>query len=99
MTPPLQRLNDKHRKAAQLMARGMSLVEISREVGYGPSYWSRLKNGSPVFQESLAHYRRQAEQAYADGLERVYTEGFRLDELRELRNRRRGRAGDPPARI
>ena len=98
--PPLQRLNDKHRKAAQLIVRGMSLVEISREVGYGPNYWSRLKNGSPVFQECLADYRRQAEQAYADGLERMYTEMFRLDELRELRNRRgRRRAGGPSPRI
>jgi hypothetical protein len=99
MKPPLQRLNDKHRQAARLMVRGKSLVEISREVGYGPNYWSKLKNGSPVFQECLADYRRQAEQAYTDGLERMYNELFRLDELRELRNRRRGRAGDPSARI
>jgi hypothetical protein len=88
VSQPLQRLNDKHRTAARMMARGMSLVEISRELGYRPNYWSRLKNGSPVFQECLAHYRRQAEQAYADGLERMYSEMFRLDELHELRNRR-----------
>ena len=96
---PLLLLNDKHRKAAQLMVRGMSLVEISREVGYGPNYWSKLKNGSPLFQECLAHYRRQAEQAYADGLERMYCEMFRLDELRELRNRRGRRPGGPSPRI
>jgi len=70
MKLPLQRLNDKHRKAAQLMARGRSLVEVSREVGYGPNYWSRLKNGSPVFQDALAYYRRQAEQAWASSIER-----------------------------
>ena len=102
MSQSLQRLNDTHRKAAQLMVRGMSLVEISREVGYRPNYWSRLKNGSPVFQECLADYRRQAEQAYADSLKRMYSEMFRLDELRELRNRRnrrRGRAGGPSPRI
>jgi hypothetical protein len=86
---PLQRLNDKHRRAAQLMAGGKSLVEISREVGYGPNYWSRLKNESPVFQECLAHYRRQAEQAYASSLERMYREVFRLDELHNRRERRR----------
>jgi hypothetical protein len=62
---------DKHRKAAQLMAKGMSLVEISREARYGPNYWSRLKNGSPVFQDALAYYRRQAEQAWVSSLERV----------------------------
>jgi hypothetical protein len=102
VSQPLQRLNDKHRKAAQLMVRGMSLVEISRELGCRPNYWSRLKNGSPVFQECLADYRRQSEQAYADSLERMYSEMFRLDELRELRNRRnrpRGRAGGPSPRI
>ena len=102
MSQPLQRLNDKHRQGARLMARGMSLVEISRELGYRPNYWSRLKNGSPVFQECLADYRRQSEQAYADSLERMYSELFRLDELRELRNGRnrpRGRAGGPSARI
>jgi hypothetical protein len=94
MKPLLQRLNDKHRKAAQLMARGMSLVEISHEVGYGPNYWSRLKNESLLFQECLAHYRRQADQAYVASIERMYCELFRLDELRERRNRRgRRRAG------
>ena len=35
MKLPLQRLNDNHRKAAQLMVRGLSLVEISRLVGLG----------------------------------------------------------------
>jgi hypothetical protein len=70
MKLPLQRLNDKHRKAAQLMAQGLSLVEIGRHVGYGPNYWSRLKNESPVFQEYLADCRRQVEQAYAISLER-----------------------------
>ena len=69
MKPP-QRLNDKHRKAAQLMAKGLSLVEISREVGYGPNYWSRLKNGSPVFREYLADCRKRVEQAWATSLER-----------------------------
>jgi hypothetical protein len=88
MKPPLQRLNDKHRKAAQLMVRGMSLVEISREVGYGPNYWSKLKNWSPVFQECLAHYRRQDEEAHRSALERMYCEVFGLDKLRELRDRR-----------
>jgi hypothetical protein len=60
-------------------------------VGYGPNYWSRLKNESPVFQECLAYYRRQAEQAYANSIERMYCELWRLDELRDLRNRRERR--------
>jgi len=95
MKPPLQRLNDKHRKAAKLMVRGKSLVEISREVGYGPNYWSKLKNEAPVFQECLAYYRRQTEQAYANSIARMYWELFRPGDLRELRNRRRRRAKSP----
>ena len=98
MKPP-GRLNDKHRKAAQLMAKGWRLADIGREVGYNADYLSFLSHQCPVFQECLAQYRRQAEQAYADSLERMYSEMFRLDELRELRNRRRGRAGGPSARI
>jgi hypothetical protein len=87
MKRPLQRINDKHRKAAQLMVRGLSLVEISREVGYGPNYWSRLKNEAPVFQECLAFYRRQDEQMYAASVERMYCEVLRLDDLRDRRKR------------
>ena len=99
MKPP-QRLNDKHRKAAQLMAKGLRLAEIGRQVGYNADYLSFLSHQCPVFQEYLADCRRQAEQAYADGLERMYTEMFRLDELRELRNRRgRRRTGRPSPRI
>jgi hypothetical protein len=90
MKPP-QRLNDKHRKAAQLMVKGLRLADIGRQVGYNPNYLSFLSHECPVFQECLADYRRQSEQAYADSLERMYCEMFRLDELRELRNRRRRR--------
>ena len=89
MKPPLQRLNDKHRKAAQLMARGMSLVKISQEVGYGPNYWSRLKNESAVFQDALAYYRRQVDQAFADSVERMYYEVSGLGELHRRWSRRR----------
>jgi hypothetical protein len=83
-------LNDKHRKAAQLMAKGLKLADIGRQVGYNPDYLSFLSHQCPVSQECLAYYRSRAEQAYADGLARIYCELFRLD---ELRNRRRGRAG------
>src|SRR5215469_10520647 len=93
MQPPLQRLNDKHRRAAQLIVRGLSLVEISREVGYGPNYWSRLKNESPVFQECLAFYRRRDEQAYTESVQRMYCERLGLNELLERRNSRRNRDG------
>jgi hypothetical protein len=89
MKPPLQRLNDKHRRAARLMVRGLSLVKISREVGYGPNYWSRLKNESPVFQECLAAYRRQEEQAYAASVEHMYCELIGLNALLERRKRQR----------
>jgi hypothetical protein len=91
MKPPLQRLNDKHLRAARLMVRGLSLVKISREVGYGPNYWSRLKNESPMFQECLAAYRRQEEQAYVASLEHWYCELLGLNELRDRQRRRRSR--------
>ena len=87
MKPP-QRLNDKHRKAAQLMAKGLRLAEIGRRVGYNANYLSFLSHECPVFQECLAHYRRQDEQAYADGLERMYAEVLGLDKLRDRNERR-----------
>jgi hypothetical protein len=33
-------------------------------VGYGPAYWSRLKNESPLFQERIEAYRQFEEQAW-----------------------------------
>ena len=55
-----------------LMVQGRSLLEISRELGYGPGYWARLRNQSPLFQECVEAYRGQAEQAFANTLDDFY---------------------------
>jgi hypothetical protein len=90
---PLLQVKAQHHTVAQLMVQGRKVIEISRRTGYSPTYLSRIQK-DPVIQELLAYYARQRGQAYADGLERMYTEMFRLDELRELCNRRgRRRAG------
>jgi hypothetical protein len=88
MKPP-QRLNDKHRKAAQLMAKGLRLAEIGRQVGYNANYLSFLSHECPVFQECLAYYRRQDERAYLGSLQRMYSEVLGLDKLRDRHERRR----------
>ena len=69
---PLKKLNGRHRRAAMLMVQGRSLLEISRELGYGPGYWARLRNQSPLFQECVEAYRGQAEQAFANTLDALY---------------------------
>ena len=69
---PLKKLNGRHRRAAMLMVQGRSLLEISRELGYGPGYWARLRNQSPLFQECVEAYRGQAEQAFANTLDDFY---------------------------
>jgi hypothetical protein len=70
------------------MAKGLRLAEVGRQVGYNANYLSFLSHDCPEFQECLAHYRRQDEQAYADSLERMYCEVFGLDKLRDRRRRR-----------
>ena len=83
---PLKKLNGRHRRAAMLMVQGRSLLEISRELGYGPGYWARLRNQSPLFQECVEAYRGQAEQAFANTLDDFYK--TQLDAARERREQK-----------
>lgn len=69
-----------------LMVQGRSLLEISRELGYGPGYWARLRNQSPLFQECVEAYRGQAEQAFANTLDDFYK--TQLDAARERREQK-----------
>ena len=66
----LQKLNDRHRRAAQLIAQGMTFVEVSREVGCHPFYWGRLVTYSQVFQDYLYACRELSEQVYVRSVER-----------------------------
>ena len=91
MKPPL-RLNDKHRRAAQLMVEGMRLAEIGRQVGYNVNYLSFLSHQCPVFQQYVAECRKQAEQAWATSLEREMLWPF-VERWEGRRNRTRRRVG------
>jgi hypothetical protein len=91
MKPPL-RLNDKHRRAAQLMVEGMRLAEIGRQVGYNANYLSFLSHECPVFQQYVAECRKQAERAWATSLERQMLWPF-VERWEGRRNRTRRRVG------
>lgn len=88
---PLQKLSGRHQRAAQLIAQGKSHVEVSREVGYGPAYWSRLKNESPLFQDRIEFYRLQEEHAWRNSRIASYAIGDHLEERfwQKLRRRKR----------
>ena len=90
---PLQKLAGRHQRAAQLIAEGRSHVQVSRSVGYGAAYWSRLKNESPLFQERIEFYRQFEEQAWRNARTANYNalgdylEGRFKDKLRRRKRR------------
>jgi hypothetical protein len=67
----LQKLNDRHRRAAHLLVQGMTFVEISREVGCHSDHCSRFAKDSPMFQTYLESCREVPEHIYLTSTERL----------------------------
>ena len=67
---PIARLRDRLHSLARCLARGMSNAEAAIVTGYDPSRISVLK-GDPSFQELLAYYRAEENEALADFTQRA----------------------------
>ena len=59
---PLEKLNRRHDRAAQLDAAGASRREIFAATGYGPTYISRLRTENPLYQQRKEYYRQNPHQ-------------------------------------
>ena len=100
MPVPLRKLNGKHLRAAQLRVRGKSLVEISREVGYTPNYWSRLENWSPLYRDRMNFLKALNDELWLRDVERRYEEESGLVKLlskqrKKNKKKREGREMTP----
>lgn len=77
----LKELRHSHHRIAQLIAQGMSHVDIAFTTGYSASRISILK-GDPAFAELVDYYSQQRDTIFLDTIERAKTLG--LDALEKL---------------
>lgn len=70
-TPRLQKLREAHHHFARLMASGLKITEIARELGFSYSRASTLAS-SPAILEQVARYREMADEAWRESRDEVY---------------------------
>jgi hypothetical protein len=81
---PITRLREVHHRAARVLAGGASDAQAAALLGWGPDRVRGMR-GSPAFQELLALYAEQRDQAVLDIQQRM--ELIALDTLGELHER------------
>ena len=72
VTPPLQKLRQRHHHLARLLAGGTKEAEAALITGYQLASISILKQ-DPAFKELLAYYEAQKEEIFVDFFERLKT--------------------------
>ena len=80
----LKKLGERHHHVARLLAEGLSNAEISLRTGYGTQNIIVLKK-DPTFQELVAHYKKQVQDAFTDLQSRLF--GVSVDAIDTLRDR------------
>lgn len=80
----IKSIRQSHHRAAQMIAGGVPLADVSRLTNYSPTHLDRLRE-DPAFQELMAHYTGEASVEMADFLS---TAGdLSADLMAELRER------------
>lgn len=84
VTRPLAAMRTAHHNLARLVAEGIKGVEISARTGYSQS-WISILQQDPAFQELVAYYSEQREEAFVDFQQRLAS--FGLTCMEELQAR------------
>jgi hypothetical protein len=83
-TGEVAKLRTVHHQPAQLIAQGISEVDIARITGYSQSYIAQLMN-NPAFKGLVAHYSAVGEIAHVDAMKRLNALGITAMELLQER--------------
>jgi hypothetical protein len=94
---PLARLSPRHELAAQLLAQGRQVNEVSGQTGFTPNYVSHFRS-DPLFAECLARYAREREDAYTMAVRRWAEQALGVDALSARLLKQRSREGRPRGR-